>query len=62
MIKVITDAQYLKNKEEENQTVFCKINGVELDGNKVSHKDLMKIAKVKKFHVQHTPLHHYLPL
>ena len=29
MIKVITDAQYLKNKEEENQTVFCKINGVE---------------------------------
>jgi len=27
MIKVITDAQYIK--EEENQTVFCKINGVE---------------------------------
>ena len=27
MIKVITDAQYLKNKEEENQTVFFKING-----------------------------------
>ena len=29
-MRIITDAQYLKNKEEEeNQTVFCKIDGKE---------------------------------
>jgi len=26
---IITDAQYLKNTDEENETVFCKINGKE---------------------------------
>ena len=28
-MRIITDAQYLTNQEEENQTVFCKIDGVE---------------------------------
>jgi hypothetical protein len=28
-MRIITDAQYLKNQEEENQTVFCKIDGKE---------------------------------
>ena len=46
MIKVITDAQYLKNKEEENQTVFCKINGVEcsvpMDEENADYKEILK--------------------
>ena len=29
MNRIITDAQYITNQEEENQTVFCKIDGVE---------------------------------
>lgn len=28
-MRIITDAQYLKNLDEENHTVFCKIDGVE---------------------------------
>ena len=46
MIKVITDAQYLKNKEEENQTVFCKINGVEcsvpMDEENADYAEILK--------------------
>jgi hypothetical protein len=46
MIKVITDAQYLKNKEEENQTVFCKINGVEcsvpMDEENADYTEILK--------------------
>ena len=28
-MRIITDAQYLKNPDEENHTVFCKIDGKE---------------------------------
>tara|TARA_R110001592_G_scaffold272945_1_gene539809 strand:+ start:3682 stop:3858 length:177 start_codon:yes stop_codon:yes gene_type:complete len=28
-MRIITDAQYIKNEEEKNQTVFCKIDGKE---------------------------------
>ena len=28
-MRIITDAQYLKNLDEENHTVFCKIDGKE---------------------------------
>ena len=35
---------------------ICKMNGADLDGNKVSPKDSRKIAKLKKFHVPRLPL------
>ena len=28
-MRIITDAQYLKNSDEENEAIFCKINGKE---------------------------------
>jgi|MDTG01.2.fsa_nt_gb hypothetical protein len=28
-MKIITDAQYIKNEDKVNQTIFCKINGKE---------------------------------
>ena len=46
MIRIITDAQYLQNEEEENVTVCCTINGVEssvpLDKENADYTEILK--------------------
>ena len=50
-MRIITDAQYLKNLDEENHTVFCKIDGVEssvpMDENNSDYAEILKQVKEK---------------
>ena len=45
-MSIITNAQYLKNLDEENHTVFCKIDGVEssvpMDENNSDYAEILK--------------------
>ena len=45
-MRIITDAQYLKNSDEENEAVFCKINGVEcsvpMDEENADYTEILK--------------------
>ena len=45
-MRIITDAQYLKNLDEKNHTVFCKIDGVEssvpMDENNSDYAEILK--------------------